>query len=78
MTTIETERTNAKREIGPGWTFALTNQPLGTLLVHLIEPESVDGLALWNFFDPWIEEGGDWPILRIPYEADSIWHNHEG
>lgn len=65
MTTIETERiAPAARTIGPGWTRVPTDQPLGTLLVHLMEPESADGLALWNFFDPWIQVGDEWPVLR--------------
>ena len=65
MVTIKTERiAPAVRKIGPGWTRVSTDQPLGTLLVHLMEPESADGLALWNFFDPWIRVGDEWPVLR--------------
>ena len=28
-----------------------TGQPLGALAAYLLEPESDDGLAVWNFFD---------------------------
>jgi len=34
--------------------------------VFLLEPQSIDGLATWNFFDAAIEEGKDFPVLRLP------------
>ncbi|HWB20784.1 MAG TPA: hypothetical protein VG711_10815, partial [Phycisphaerales bacterium] len=43
-----------------------TAQPLGTLAVYLLEPQSEDGLATWNFFDDSLTVGSDFPILRIP------------
>jgi len=64
MLTIETDRTVGVRTVGPGWWRAPTDQPLGTLLVYLMEPESGGGLAVWNFFDPWIKIDGQWPVLR--------------
>lgn len=41
-------------------------QPLGRLAVYLLEPQSDDGLADWNFLDAAIESDGFYPILRIP------------
>jgi hypothetical protein len=64
MTTLETDRKPSARRIGEGWLRAPTAQPLGTLLVYLMEPESEGGLVLWGFFDPWTEAGGRWPVLR--------------
>ncbi len=43
-----------------------TDQPLGTLVSYLLEPESDDGLARWGFFDAALGEGQVFPVLRIP------------
>ncbi len=51
--------------IGPGWSVVRLSQPLGTLAVYLLEPESDDGLAHWGFFDAWLKPGSDFPILRV-------------
>jgi hypothetical protein len=42
-----------------------TAQRLGNLLVYLLEPESDDGLARWEFFDPYIHVGGLFPVYRV-------------
>jgi dipeptidyl-peptidase-4 len=41
------------------------DQPLGTLAGLLLEPQSEDGLATWNFFDDSLKEDGDFPVLRL-------------
>ena len=41
-----------------------TAQPLGNLVVYLLEPQSEDGLAAWNFLDSLIAVGKDYPIVR--------------
>ncbi|MCA9295962.1 MAG: hypothetical protein KC983_05580, partial [Phycisphaerales bacterium] len=46
--------------------FIPTAQPLGTLIVYLLEPESEDGLTAWNFFDDQLEVGAAFPVLRVP------------
>ncbi len=43
--------------------------PLGNLAVCLLEPRSEDGLATWNFFDPQLKAGGDFPVIRLPRSA---------
>jgi hypothetical protein len=43
-----------------------TDQPLGTLAVYLLEPESDDGLARWGFFDSVASPGARFPIVRLP------------
>ncbi len=45
-------------------------QPLGTLAVYLLEPQSQDGLAAWNFFDEAISEGSDFPVMRVRSSHD--------
>ena len=42
-----------------------TAQPRGVLSVYLLEPESDDGLATWNFFDQDLKKGGRYPVTRI-------------
>jgi hypothetical protein len=42
-----------------------TAQPRGVLIVYLLEPESDDGLATWNFFDQDLKKGGRYPVTRI-------------
>jgi len=47
-----------------------TGQPLGTLAVYLLEPQSDDGLLTWNFFDGQLEVGQEFPVLRVFTETD--------
>ena len=50
----------------PSGTYKIeTGQPLGNLLVYLLEPQSDDGLVAWNFFDDQFAKGKDFPILRV-------------
>jgi len=55
----------AGREFPQGSFIVKTAQPLGTLAVYLLEPESDDGLATWNFFDAAIAEGKEFPVARV-------------
>ena len=48
--------------IGPaGAVVVRTAQPLGSLAAYLLEPESDDGLFVWNFFDRFVN---DRPVHR--------------
>jgi len=42
-----------------------TAQPLGTLVVYLLEPESEDGLVTWNFLDAGLKKGERFPVRRV-------------
>jgi hypothetical protein len=42
-----------------------TAQPLGTLVVYLLEPESEDGLVTWNFFDASLKKGERFGVRRV-------------
>ncbi len=42
-----------------------TAQPLGTLVVYLLEPESEDGFVTWNYFDPGLRKGGKFPVRKV-------------
>jgi dipeptidyl aminopeptidase/acylaminoacyl peptidase len=56
------------RRVEAGTILVRTGQALGTLAAYLLEPESEDGLATWNFFDDVVAEGKDFPVLRLPKE----------
>ncbi|MCC6677647.1 MAG: M14 family metallopeptidase [Phycisphaerales bacterium] len=59
-----------REEVLPGGTWIIpTGQPLGRLAVYLLEPESEDGLAVWNYFDPWLTVGGEFPVYRVMEEV---------
>jgi hypothetical protein len=38
------------------------------LAAYLLEPESDDGLAAWNFFDPDLQPESEYPVLRVHME----------
>jgi hypothetical protein len=43
-----------------------TRQPLGALIFHLLEPESLDGAVAWNFIDDEaLAIGQSYPIVKI-------------
>lgn len=52
-------------EIREGDWYVSTRQPLSNLIVYLLEPESEDGLATWNYFDPWMKAGETFPVYRL-------------
>lgn len=43
-----------------------TDQPLGRLIVVLLEPRSDDGLLDWNFFDEALSGARYYPVVRVP------------
>ncbi|MCI0487987.1 MAG: M14 family metallopeptidase [Blastocatellia bacterium] len=63
------------REKFPAGSFLVSmNQPKAALIFYLLEPESDDGLANWNFFDEELDngakEGGPahYPVFRLKTE----------
>jgi len=54
-----------KSNVSSGDYLVSTAQPLGILIFQLLEPESEDGLATWNFLDPKIRLHRDYPVLKI-------------
>lgn len=51
-------------EIPAGTIVVPTNQPLSRLLFYLLEPESEDGIAAWNFVDKYLGDGKYYPITK--------------
>ncbi|MCH6550702.1 MAG: M14 family metallopeptidase [Planctomycetes bacterium] len=67
---LEAESRLDQRMFPVGSVLVRTAQPLGTLAVYLLEPESQDGLAAWNFFDDHLVEGGPYPVMRVRWADD--------
>ena len=51
MNTVKGEYSMERREFPAGTLVVRTAQPLGNLTAYLLEPESDDGLLVWNAFD---------------------------
>ena len=53
-----------------GTIFVATGQPLGKVAAYLLEPESDDGLLVWNFFDrylapQWRRGFNEYPVYKL-------------
>jgi len=55
-----------QRMLEAGTLCVRSAQPLGSLAAYLLEPQSADGLATWNFLDDQLKEGAEYPIARLP------------
>jgi dipeptidyl aminopeptidase/acylaminoacyl peptidase len=64
LITLQTERRSEARLMPAGTRVVRTAQPLGHLIVYLLEPMSADGLTTWDLVDG-IAENADYPILRV-------------
>ena len=38
---------------------------MGVVAFYMLEPESDDGLVAWNFFDPELTAGQEYPVYRV-------------
>jgi hypothetical protein len=65
IATVEASPRIEKRRIPSETIIVRTGQPLGNLIVYLLEPECEDGLTTWNYFDEHLNVGGDFPVLRV-------------
>jgi len=59
-----------KKEFPEGTLFIATAQPFANVAAYLLEPESDDGLLVWNFFDrylvsQWRRELQTYPVYRL-------------
>lgn len=48
-----------------GMIIVRMDQPLRRLAAYLLDPESDDGLATWNFFDASLAVGRPYPVMRV-------------
>lgn len=58
------------REMPAGTIFVGTAQPLANVAAYLLEPESDDGLLVWNFFDryivaQWGRSARNYPVYKV-------------
>jgi dipeptidyl aminopeptidase/acylaminoacyl peptidase len=65
VTKLEATARKETRKIPAGTAVVKTAQPLGSLAACLLEPQSEDGLATWNFFNSILQEGQDFPVVRL-------------
>jgi len=70
INTVKGEYAVEKREFPSGTLVVRMAQPLGNLAAYLLEPESDDGLLVWNAFDKYIarEWGGGvetYPVFKL-------------
>lgn len=54
MNTVKGEYVTEEKEFPAGTLFVSTAQPLANVAACLLEPESDDGLFVWNFFDRYL------------------------
>ncbi|NNM27019.1 MAG: hypothetical protein HKO59_13715 [Phycisphaerales bacterium] len=62
---VRFDRIRETRRHPPGTRYVPTAQPLGTLAVYLLEPQSEDGLVAWGLFDEALEVGRVFPVMRV-------------
>ena len=75
--TVEGTFSNEPRSFNQGTYVVKTSQPLATLAVYLLEPQSGDGLLYWNFFDrylvpQWGSGYNPYPVYRVNNIVDII------
>jgi hypothetical protein len=63
--TVDGDYRSEAREVPAGWYFVPTSQPLGILVFTLLEPEMLDGLTSWNYFDRGLTADQDAPVLKL-------------
>ncbi len=75
--TVKGEYAVEKREFPKGTLVVRTAQPLGRLAAYLLEPESDDGLLVWNFFDrdivsQWGRGAQTYPAYKLLIPANLV------
>jgi hypothetical protein len=70
MNSIKGKYAVEEKEFPVGTLYIPTAQPLANVAVYLLEPESDDGLVVWNFFDrylttQWSRNPQTYPVYRL-------------
>jgi hypothetical protein len=73
--TVKGEFKKEIKDFTTGTYVVRTNQKLGNLAAYLLEPQSDDGLLLWNFFDKylvpqWGEGYSPYPVYKLYNKKD--------
>ena len=76
MVRLDADRESRELVIPAGSYLVKTGQPLGRWVSYMLEANSDDGYAFWNFFDSVLKPNELFPILRLPrpleIEAESV------
>ncbi|MBY0455776.1 MAG: DPP IV N-terminal domain-containing protein, partial [Gemmataceae bacterium] len=64
-TDVEGEWRKEGTRVPAGTALVKSAQPLGALAAYLLEPQSEDGLATWDVFQPSIAAGRGFPVQRL-------------
>jgi len=75
LNSVKGEYIMEEKEFPEGTLFVGTAQPLANVAAYLLEPESDDGLLVWNFFDrylvsQWRRELQTYPVYRLLKSAN--------
>lgn len=66
MVRLDADRESLKLVVPAGSYLVRTGQPLGRWISYMLEANSDDGYAFWNFFDSVLEAKQLFPVLRLP------------
>jgi hypothetical protein len=77
LNSVKGEYSMEKKEFPEGTLFIGTAQPLANVAAYLLEPESDDGLLVWNFFDryvvsQWRRQLQTYPVYRLLKPANLV------
>ena len=65
IATVEATPRSEPSRMPAGTVVVRTGQPLGNLIVYMLEPECEDGLTAWNYFDEQLRVDADFPVVRM-------------
>jgi len=76
MNSLKGEYRMVEKHFPKGSLFVSTAQRLGNVIAYLLEPESDDGFAVWNFFDryltrQWGRGLGNYPVYKL-YNPENL------
>ena len=77
LNSVKGEYITGEKEFPAGTLFIATAQPLANVAAYLLEPESDDGLLVWNFFDrylvsQWRQELQTYPVYKLLKPANLV------
>jgi len=77
LNTVKGEYKTETIEFGNGTLFIRMAQPLGNVAAYLLEPESDDGLLVWNYFDrylvpQWSRAPQVYPVYKLHQKINLV------
>lgn len=77
LNTVKGEYKTATIDFPEGTLFIRTAQPLGNVAAYLLEPESDDGLLVWNYFDrylvpQWSRAPQVYPVYKMLHKINLV------